>query len=336
MVNTLYKHFETEPVLDITLHNSFPLAEDAEITYAYEKGEVNWDFLRDHFDALARKQGKERAIYINPGTPLEWREVVLTCDDVPENINRMKNNIIQLDGYKIDSFTIQAQRQGVYDRWKYLETCIYGFVKIENTIILGERGGSERAGQFVSVPAGAVAFNNRNLGDLVKSSAISEGIEEAGILPQEAYYQLIGVFRQEPPARGVSDDFTYVGRLCSSSQEILARHAEAMVIYRSLGGGQGDIEKEIKARKALEEKAAEDPKFPKDAWENSKLITIDNEPEVILRRVNLIHENGKQLIHGLYGALALYFLHEFGEQEFKKLMQIDKFKELVDVSRLEL
>lgn len=334
MVNTLYKHFRTEPVLDITLRDSFPLAEDADITKAYENGEVNWDFLRNHFDALARKQEKERAIYINPGTPLEWREVVLTVDNVPENINRMKNNIIQLDGYKIDSFTIQAQRQGVYNNQNYLEAVIYGIVKANNELILGIRGGPENGGQFVSVPAGGVAFRTETLRDPIKEAVFSEGQEEAGILPFEINYQLIGVLKQKQPARGIN--FIYSGNFSSGSQKILARHETAMALYRSLGGGQGDIEKEIKARKALEEKAAENPTFPKDAWENSELTTVAAEPEAIINWIKQIHQSGGKLIHGQYGALSLYFLHEFGKKEFDKLMQIGKFKELVDASRLEL
>src|SRR3989344_4522880 len=347
MVNALLAHFGQEPKLEVRLRDDIAVrfhlpGFNPELLKFYSEREPDWDGLREYYDAMARSQGKERAIYINPGTELEWREAVLGLSKVEaaliiyaRALRFDEDSKLRLSGYKLDSFTVQAQRKDVFTDYSIIQAVVFGFTIAGNELLLGGRGGSERAGEFVSVPAGAVPFpTGYSSWDSIKRAVYSESSEEAGITPEETKYQLVGIFGQEPPAPIKSKNFVYVGKVSASVQEILGRHEQAIAIYQELGGGQGDIEKEIKARKALEERAADDPRFPMDAWENAQLSTINNEPGAIMARLDSIQQSGKKIVHGLHGALALYFLHQFGEKEYERLMSRDSFRELVDASDL--
>src|SRR3989344_5998495 len=289
MTITLLAHFKEEPRVAVTLHNCFPLAENnPALTQFYEHGVPHWDELRTYLDARAQEQGIDRAIYINPQSPLEWRELLLTLPGLEQTLKQHHGSDIHLDGYKIDSFTIQAQRKKALPDYSAVQGSIYGFATTADKLLLGERGGSDRVGQFVSVPVGSIPFP---VGYSMGSITINP-MKDA-VIPAE---------------------------------QVMARHEGAMEIYRSLGGGKGVVNDEIKARHALEEQAAENPSFPKDAWENATLNIIDNDPAAIIARVDTIHGAGSRLFGGLYGALPLYFLQQFGEKECQKLLDNGPFK----------
>jgi len=111
MVNTLLKVWEESPNLELVLHNYFPWRNSTlvpeEIREEYREsltGDIpKWDTLREIF-------GPE-AIYINQGTENEWRGVSLTLENLEEWLIRGR----KLEGSRIDTFTIQAQRKGTID-----------------------------------------------------------------------------------------------------------------------------------------------------------------------------------------------------------------------------
>ncbi|HLD00366.1 MAG TPA: hypothetical protein VJC39_01345 [Candidatus Nanoarchaeia archaeon] len=336
MTITLLAHFKEEPRVAVTLHNCFPLAENnPALTQFYEHGVPHWDELRTYLDARAQEQGIDRAIYINPQSPLEWRELLLTLPGLEQTLKQHHGSDIHLDGYKIDSFTIQAQRKKALPDYSAVQGSIYGFATTADKLLLGERGGSDRVGQFVSVPVGSIPFPvGYSMGSItinpMKDAVITEGMEEAGIQAHEVNYRLIGIFKEDHPmntaVNASTTAFVYHGALTIPAEQVMARHEGAMEIYRSLGGGKGVVNDEIKARHALEEQAAENPSFPKDAWENATLNIIDNDPAAIIARVDTIHGAGSRLFGGLYGALPLYFLQQFGEKECQKLLDNGPFK----------
>ena len=125
MSNKLLKVFDDQSRPRWISHdrkNTFPLGEgDPTLdNYPFKGGEPDWDRLREMYGD---------AVYINNGTPLEWREVVLTVPnaDLESNLDRFLGKELILPSYKTDSFTIQAQRKGVVRCDDFLETGVYGF-----------------------------------------------------------------------------------------------------------------------------------------------------------------------------------------------------------------
>ena len=90
-----------------------------------------------------------------------------------------------------------------------------------------------------------------------------------------------------------------------------------------------DNEKEIYARGVLEGASNENPNIARDCWENSRLITVKNQPDAFMKLINDIEQNGEGLLPSMHGALALYFRHEFGVKEYEKLMDKQSFRKNV-------
>jgi len=332
MVNTLLKLCKESPCLDVTLNHSFPLAEKIGLPQAFSDEEPDWNLLREHY-------GKE-AVYINYGTKNEWQEVVLTLKNLDEALmQQYSSQKLKLEGYKLDSFTIQAQRREQLLCNKFLGTVIYCFTKSSDNsnMILGVRGGSESIGQAIGVPAGAVGWRMREMKinegiDSISAALYAEAQEEAGINHNEfAQVNLIGVYRQELGSASPSNVFMYVSNLNIDLEEVQSRHEKAMNIYEktkcSVIGSEAEIE--YKARKKLAELSEEDSTIPKDAWENDHLIIIPNDPGQIINQLKDA-EQKEGIKHGLYGAMALYFLKEFGEEEYTNLMKMQSFQKKIN------
>lgn len=322
---------------------TFPLAEASGIPEAFpspenprgsdwQRAEPDWNKLREHYGG---------AVYINRGTPLEWREVILTIPTKKpdEILEKSDEALIYVPAYRTDSFTVQAQREGIFLNNSYLETVIHSYTKTydESKLLIGTRGGSESAGKLIVVPGGAVGFTQCDT--TIVNSVYKEANEEAGIRKSdlETASWAIGAFRQEMGCKAPSNMFVYTLRLAKGiEQRILEKHTEAMELYRKIKAeSKGDsVEREYLARQRLKEEARKDGTFPADAWENERLELIVNEPEVIMRRVGAVIEEarsgkGNGLMHSMFGSLFVYFMHEFGEKYAGRLMELPGFKDNV-------
>ncbi len=324
MVNTLLAHWNEPPRLEVRLHDSFPLAEATGVPQAFGAEEPNWDMLRGRYGP---------GVYINPGTPLEWREVSLATARSLEDCLRAEGGVVSFDGFKIDSFTIQAQRKppaGNFNNFSYLETGIYCFMLSpdEENIIVGTRGGSESIGQVIAAPVGSVGYPKGNLWiDPITDAVLAEAHEELGLLPGSYTAQFVGLFRQEPGSAAPSNNFFYVAQLKIPPEWVVRCHTQAMELYRNFKReAKGtDQEKEFAARGLLAQMAEGDLTIPRDAWENEHLRLLPNNPEQLISALRPSMERN-ELKHGMYGALALYFLHAFGKQWYGKLLDVPKVK----------
>jgi len=83
------------------------------------------------------------------------------------------------------------------------------------------------------------------------------------------------------------------------------------------------------ARKYLAMKVVSNPSFPVDAWENREVALMRNDPNEIIKLITPVVTVGK-MKHGIHGALALYFLHNFGEKDYARLMDLPRFREQID------
>ena len=106
MVNSIiYVARGQEMPVNVNLKYKHTMAlENPEIMQGFERNgdefktncEPNWDFLREKYGG---------GVYINRGTPLEWKEITLGLneDNLRENLEKRSLN---LEGRAIDSFTI--------------------------------------------------------------------------------------------------------------------------------------------------------------------------------------------------------------------------------------
>jgi hypothetical protein len=337
MVNTLLALCKTDPQIRVNLEYQHPLAKEyPEIAGAFSSEEPNWDLLREEYGP-----GK---VYINYGKPTEWREVsvALHRGDLERSLEKIRGwSPIEIRGRAIDSFTTQAMRRGKFSDSQWGETGIFGFsVSSDGYLIFGTRGGSESVGQIIPVPAGSVGYPQisppgkymEGVYDPISLANELEAHEEAGIRSEDiAKSSLVGVFCQDgEDGRGATpNNFFYLNRLTIPAEEVLGRHKRAMKIYNTIKAG--DETQEEAARKGLELVATYDQTLPRDAWENKLLDHIPKDPVKLRERVSAL---GNELKHGMSGCLALYYLSEFGESEFGKLMDIPKVREMVDDSKL--
>ncbi|MAF50635.1 MAG: hypothetical protein CMH64_00955 [Nanoarchaeota archaeon] len=318
MVNSILKLFNDPVEILSEPHPTFPLAGEIGIPEAFEGDEPNWDMLRVLWGD---------SIYINGNTPLEWKEVVATIPNLDEILaNSQDKAPITFPIYKTDSFTIQAQRKGKFSNRDYLETGIHGFVKIDNKLLIGVRGGSESIGELIAVPSGAVLYGGGS--DIISDAVYHEAMEEAGICKNSIRdLNLIGIFRQDTSTP--SNMFVYTLQL-EDGTEILENHTRIMELYnRTKSEFRGTpIETEFAAREALkvEAKLNGDPRYLVDAWENEKLELISNEPDAICGRVREV-VNAFRLKHSMYGSLFTYFMNEFGQKYAEGLMDLPTFRD---------
>jgi hypothetical protein len=331
MVNTVLAHWDESPRLEFRLHDVFPLAAAIGVPKAFEDGEPNWDMLR-------KKYGD--AIYINRGIDgLEWQEISVSMNSDALDDALRNGKPFAFDGYKIDSFTIQAQRKedvSKFPDFSHIETGIYGFTLTPDgaSIIVGTRGGSESVGQIIAAPAGSVGFPPGQIIDPALYAVLVEGHEELGVQSSEWDPLLVGVFRQERGSGAVSNNFFYVGVTKFPGEEIIAQHGEAMDIYnyvKRVCEGTAH-QKEYTARRVLAGLAGIYPTFPRDAWENESLMLLPNDADEIVLRATPLVEQGK-LKHGMYGALTLYFMDRF-EEKLGSLMDIPGFRDQVKINLL--
>ncbi len=319
MTNTILRYWRKEPSLEFKLVPEFPIGD-------FTSGKVPWDELRKEYG---------KAVYINHGTELEWKEECLALKDLEKSIEHEEGRLIRLTGKILDSFTIQAQRKQAIDNFSYLETAVYCLLADEEKILLGVRGGSESVGQIIGVPAGAVGFHE-TIENPILSAVYKEADEEAGILEEEINPKLIGLYRQEPGSVAPSNVFLYLAELNGGDlEEIQKRHAEAYEIYENAKNTieGSEIEKEILARDVLKYAAKNEKIFPKDAWENKKLITFAYNNSIISKLADFVEKN--KFKHSLYAALALFGLHKFGREAYQEIISLPKFKENIE-SKLKL
>lgn len=327
MVNKLLAHWKTTPKLDISLIDEYPLAQASKVPDAFQGSEPNWDKLR--------KQYGPNGVYVWHGIPeLEWKEIILTFNskDLDDAIIN-HTNILALKGYKIDSFTVQAQVKGVVTENTYSRTALYCFTQSpnKNNLIMGYRGpGSNFSGRMIASPAGHVKYKKGvEYGNIITDAVIHEGEEEMGLRKSEIQeLTLVGAFREiEAPG----NLFFYISHLNVPAEEIIERHTRAMQLYNGWKNEfRGNrIEKEIYAREKLEAVANTDKYFPVEAWENDRLFTIPNDPYEIIKMVPEL-----TVVDSMPGSLALYFLHEFGEAHYARLMDAPGFKEKIDETEL--
>ncbi|MBT3814196.1 hypothetical protein HOE37_01840 [Candidatus Woesearchaeota archaeon] len=329
MVNNLLSHYKVSPKLEVKLTASFPLSRSTGIQQAYNSQEPDWDLLFTHW-------GKE-IIYINPNIPqLQWREICLAThwNQFEEAVK--KNDKLVLDGRKIDGFSIQAQRKGALKDLSFLSTANYCFTLTDDDqhILMGVRGGSDNVGQAVTMPLGVVSYPSEpdpNNLDPITASVYSEANEEGGILPNEySSLNCIGTLRQEQCSTPVNN-LIWIGRLKITGEEIIERHKVAIELYNKFGN---DSENILKARMELRKRFLFNPRFPKDAWENSRLNLFSNDPEKMVADLSYLIDQGKEIKHGLYGALALYILNQHGDKYYSQLMNIPQFKEKIHDQKL--
>lgn len=315
MTNKLIKHWNDAPILDIILSGKYPLAQATGCPDAFTGTEPNWDMLRTHYGDSG---------YIWQGTDLEWKEVVLAFD-----MNELERRIKageQLEGHKLDSFTLQAQAKGVITDRSVSRTGLYCFTqsKDKEHLIMGIRApGSNYVGRIIASPVGHATYKEEaEHGDIITDAVILEGSEEIGVRPEDMQgLHPIGFFQENGNSPG--NVFFYIMQLNTSAEEIIKRHTGAMNLYsgwkRDTKGSK--VEKEIRARRKMEESARRNPMFPKDAWENDTLFALPNDPGVMRDRIQEILQ-----IDSMPGALALYFLHEFGIAEYERLIDVPEMR----------
>ncbi|MBU0460786.1 MAG: hypothetical protein KJ597_00560 [Nanoarchaeota archaeon] len=323
MTNTLLKHFKKSPDIGYHTKKTFPLLEQLG-SLALKDGHPNFDVLRQHYG---------NAIYINPNTPgLQWREECLSVEDLEGSLQRPgADSRLVLNCFGTDSFTIQAQRKGAREDHQYIETCIYGFTKGKTTngteILFGERGGSEGGiGKLLPIPGGSVELHHT-----IEGAVEVEGLEEAGIKAYElSKLDLIGVFRQEADSSQISNFFVYVSNLNHHAppEVIPRRHQRFMELYKkekaNAIGTKDEIE--LQARASLRGAARVSDDIAVDCWENRRAVLIESNPDVLIDRMKREVETHGKLYHSVAGAAALYFLHEFGEEVYRELMDLSFFR----------
>lgn len=326
MKNKLLVHWKKPPVLEVRLEDNYPLAHATGVPEAFEKEQPDWDMLRATY-------GPE-GIFVNYGTPsLEWREVIIALEDSKvEEVIRGKGTIV-LEGSKIDSFTLQAQERGMVDT-SYTATAVLGMTRSPDKehIILGIRGRSNNIGKIIPSPAGHSTYDDK-LENPIRRSVIVEGNEEQGVRESEIdSLELFGILRESFSPK---TQFLYTCTLNIPAREVIERHTQAMRYYEECKSkvDGNEIEKEIFARSEMSKKYQVDSSFPRDAWENNELVLVPNDPTWLVPYFSQASQQGK-MIDSIYGAFALYFLHEFGEEEYGKLMAIPGFRENVDDSTL--
>ena len=327
MKNKLLAFWDKKPNLEIRLEPVFPLAKATGIPKAFKDEKLekrHWEMLRKHY-------GPE-GIFINYGTPLEWREEIITfetseLEKAVKNYSKHSKKVLVLNGKKLDSFTLQAQVKGIVDGSSYSRTGLYCFTQSpdKSKLIMGIRGGSNNIGRIISSPVGHVAYKETpEYDNQITDAVILEGHEEMGMRKSdiEKIYP-VGLFRQAKEVPG--NIFFYISQLKIPAEEIIERHTEAMIKYNAWKEEKdGDkMEKEIYARKKMAEQAGKDDTFPVDAWENKTLITIPNDPDYIIKKIGSLIQ-----MDSMPGSLALYFLHEF-EESYAKLMDSTGFKKRV-------
>lgn len=326
MGTDLLSFWISPPSLIIKSEDSFPLAAQLGIEDLFSSEIPLWDSLREFYEAKRIEQGKDKpAIYIKPRTPLEWREIVLTLGDLESSLS-VTGNPLLLHGFKLDSFSAQAQRRGVIAT-PYLETHIASFTRTANhKIILGIRGDSPSKGQVITAPAGAVKYDS-SFDDSISRALFAEQEEELGVLAQDTdQARLIAIYRQRPGTGAASNIFLYKTDVQLDSSQIIERHSLAMDFYNAqmcLPGNR--IELEIATRRKMKELAVEDKTFPVDAWENISLIAIDNTYNAIMKLA--LEDFSGRLSRALYGGLALYVKSEFGDERYRELIQQESFRE---------
>ncbi|PIN75797.1 hypothetical protein COV17_03570 [Candidatus Woesearchaeota archaeon CG10_big_fil_rev_8_21_14_0_10_36_11] len=334
MTNTLLKHFpkDNEPKLEVTIHNSFPLLERRIDTFL-RHGRPNFEVLREQYGD---------AVYINKGIPeLEWQEELLALADFEASLSRMKgDNVLRLNGYGTDSFTVQAQRKKKVESNGLIETVIYGFTRAhsvdgKDTLLFGERGGGAGGlGRILTIPGGSVplSINGQNGHLLPQYDPIKEGVyteaeEEAAIHRDDvAEVRCIGAWKQETDSGAVSNCFVYVIDLKDDVpiEVIQRRHENSMWMYTWAKDNtrSDDTNKEIIARRILREALKGGVSFiAPDCWENKNVIPVPDDPDALRQRVC------DMPLHGMCGATVLYALHQFGQREYEQFMDIPVFKE---------
>ena len=325
MINKLLTFWDKEPNLEIRLKLVFPLAESTGIPEAFKDDGPDWEMLREHYGP--------KGIYINYGTSLEWKEEIITFEtsELEKSVKKYSNHnndVLVLNGKKIDSFTLQAQLKGIVDGSSYSRTGLYCFTQSpdRSKLIMGIRGGSNYIGKIICSPVGHVAYKKTHkYGDQITDAVILEGHEEMGMRKSDIKkIYPVGLFRQPDGSPG--NIFFYISQLEISAEEIIERHTEAMIKYNTWKKEKegNKIKKEIYARKKMAEQAGIDDNFPVDAWENEKLITIPNNADYIIKNIKSLIE-----VDSMPGSLALYFLHEFEESAYVKLMDSPGFKKRI-------
>jgi len=162
------------------------------------------------------------------------------------------------------------------------------------------------------------------------SPNLDESNEEAGILPEEsAGLRLLGVYRQDTDKP--TDVFFYRNQLGVDLEEIAERHGKALARYNELKeeGKAQNINPEVYARNRMAEIAQENPEFARDSWELKEgVMIVENDPDAIIAAVKPRLEIGK-LRHGMFGALPIFFRHEYGAEAANKLLASYNFGEMV-------
>ncbi len=179
---------------------------------------------------------------------------------------------------------------------------------------------------MISSPVGHVTYKETyEYGNQITDAVILEGHEEMGMRKSdiEKIYP-VGLFRQPDGSPG--NIFFYISQLKIPAEEIIERHTEAMIKYNAWKEEKDGykMEKEIYARKKMVGQSGIDDTFPVDAWENETLITIPNDPKEIIKNIDKLIE-----VDSMPGSLALYFLHEFGESKYARLIDTPGFRERV-------
>lgn len=343
MADILLKHFKEDPKIDFHLEWAHPLLVRQFDNDAFTPdGAVNPDGTPSlgaaiNWTFLGQEYGDK--IYIRKGTALEWREVGLTIKDDNLFTGLMRTRVDEatgkpkydLEACAIDSFTIQAQRSGLVtgtglNKLDYIETVVYGFtIGSDGKLVLGVRGGSDRIGTVLAVPGGSVSY--RDSVHPIRRAVLEEGKEEAAISEDLiTSNKLIGVYRHDTVDRSLGNFFVFVTQLNAPSGEIIERHRKSMEDYKRFKAEYGgtDLEKEIHARGLMKELAS-DPRYARDCWENESLMTIENDPDRLRRLITDIHDNGKGVLPSMYGALALFYLNQFGEREYGVLLKTPAF-----------
>lgn len=240
------------------------------------------------------KNGKgEDAIYRS-----HWREPLLVFPG-----SSPKVDVSNLEMAVSSSFHVQAVRKGVVS--DITPATVVGLIQTaDHKFVFGIRGGqTSTTGQANTVPGGHVAPDLINPLNSVFSSFYNELKGEAGISSKDIFAcSLLGHFT-DPKFK--SHCFAIRSYTEMKSKDIRIMHQEAMKIYNSAKSAGVP---ELKAR----EKIAEAGMLNVDAWENTDLVFLPNNP-IGLRKIftkGSLNHNGQEyrILDNSVAALILHNL----------------------------
>ncbi|HIH10618.1 TPA: NUDIX hydrolase [Candidatus Woesearchaeota archaeon] len=316
MPNTILNIFEKDTAVKVhyTRHSRFQYLD--EVPDAVVNGEINWDVLQQRYGT-----GREGGVYIgfeSDGSPKldespPWKELCVGSRN-PLIISRDDRTLVDLQGYPLDSYTIQAQRRRKISLvLEFMENAVQGLLVRDGQFLLGIRGGMDQPQKVNVIPGGSVSYHSQRW-DPFQAALCAEAQEEAGATVQRC--SLRGIFVQD--GVHLNRQWVYVARPEEELDALIAKHQVAYGVYAQMKKESGS---ELRARRILNERG-----MPVDAWENTSLVALPYTQDTLLRLISdqylVVNDVRVPFIGTLAITLCIAGCTEFGG-EFRK--EVEKF-----------